>query len=151
MPKVQYILICTSFRADVCKSVDVCKATEPLLLPKPYRRSLPQGFATRAEQEREIHIHYFSTKRITSHMHTAAMFSPTRQPPTCIKVSKSYQTTSKKKATEGFFLEVLIILTNSLSVYQLEKRGYPLSYELYNYLIINQLYIIYKSWYPSKN
>ena len=28
MPKVQYILICTSFRADVCKSVDVCKATK---------------------------------------------------------------------------------------------------------------------------
>ena len=115
MPKVQYILICTSFRADVCKSVDVCKATEPFLLPKPYRSSLPQGYATRAEQGREIHIHYFITKRRIYLMHIAAVTSPTRWRLNCIKVSKSYQTTSRKKATEGFFVEVLKKLSFSFS------------------------------------
>ena len=89
MPKVQYILICTSFRADVCKSVDVCKATEPFLLPKSYRSSLPQGYATRAEQGREIHIHYFITKRRTYLMHIAAVTSPTRWRLNCIKRKKT--------------------------------------------------------------
>ena len=89
MPKVQYILICTSFRADVCKSVVVCKATEPFLLPKPYRSSLPQGYATRAEQGREIHIHYFITKRRIYLMHIAAVTSPTRWRLNCIKRKKT--------------------------------------------------------------
>ena len=125
MPKVQYILICTSFRADVCKSVDVCKATESFLLPKPYRSSLPHGFATCAEQGREIHIHYFITRRRIYLMHTVAVTSPTRQPPTYIKVSKSYQTTSRKKAMQGFFLETLTKIKFQFQWFQLEKRGYP--------------------------
>ena len=125
MPKVQYILICTSFRADVCKSVDVCKATESFLLPKPYRSSLPQGYATRAEQGREIHIHYFITKRRIYLMHTVAISSPTRWQPTCIKVSKSYQMTSRKKATEGFFLEVLTKIKFQFQWFQSKKGGIP--------------------------
>ena len=125
MPKVQYILICTTFRVDVCKSVDVCKATESFLLPKPYRSSLPHGFVTRAEQGREIHIHYFITMRRTYLMHIAAVTSPTRQQPTSIKVSKSYQTTSRKKAAQGFFVEVLTKIKFQFQWFQSKKGGIP--------------------------